>query len=220
MFAKYWQPGSVKTRLAARIGEQRAADVYRAFVFTLLRRFSDVAESRDLVFTPDHQLKEFQSIGTSAWQLHPQGPGDLGARMQRYFQRTLETGATDVVLIGSDSPTLPRRYLDRAFQSLQRANVVLGPSEDGGYYLIGARNVVPPIFAGIDWSTPRVWDQTLEKLNATELTLAVMPTWYDVDSAADLRRLQDELATGAELESGFRDLHFHQELATALGSDQ
>jgi rSAM/selenodomain-associated transferase 1 len=218
MFAKYWQPGSVKTRLAARIRKQPAADVYRAFVFTLLRRFSDIAEIRDLIFTPDHRLEEFQSIGTAAWQLHAQGPGNLGDRMQRYFQQTLGTGATEVVLIGSDSPNLPRRYVDLAFETLQRADVVLGPSEDGGYYLIGARNAVPPVFAGIDWSTPCVCDQTLEKLNATELTYELIPTWYDVDSIVDLRRLQDELETEAELESSLRELR--RELAAALGHDQ
>ncbi len=194
IFAKFWQPGAVKTRLAETIGRAAAAAVYRESLRTLLIRFASVAASRELVFTPDDRRPEFRSLALQAWQLEEQGMGDLGQRMARFFERAFASGRSRVVLIGSDSPTVPSSYVDQAFDALEHHAVVLGPSEDGGYYLVGARgDRVPPIFFDMHWSTEQVLPQTIARLQRHNIQYALMPTWYDVDSAADLRRLYDEL---------------------------
>jgi rSAM/selenodomain-associated transferase 1 len=197
MFAKFWQPGEVKTRLAREIGNEAAARLYRAFIDTLLTRFNDVGDERTLAFSPAERANEFaQLVGGKNWKLRPQGDGDLGTRMGRHFVQAFSAAVERAVLIGSDSPTLPREFVEQAFALLEDNSVVLGPSEDGGYYLIGLAGGVPPIFNEMPWSTPQVWNETLNRLQAARLKFAVLPTWYDVDEAADLRRLAIEL-TGA-----------------------
>ena len=106
--------------------------------------------------------------------------------MQQYFVDALAHGARRVVLLGSDSPTLPLDYIERAWASLDDHPVVLGPTQDGGYYLIGIRDEVPPIFDHIAWSTPQVWDQTVSRLHQSQIPFAELPGWYDVDCLQDL----------------------------------
>jgi hypothetical protein len=198
MFAKFWAPGEVKTRLAAAIGLEPAARLHRAFLQTLVERFAGAGDRRTLVFSPAHKRAEFQTLGAASWRLQPQPAGDLGRRMQVYFESAFAAGAERVVLIGSDSPTLPASYVESAFELLQGRPVVLGPAADGGYYLVGASRKPPPIFEGVAWSQPSVFAETAEKLAAARLEFATLPGWYDVDAVEDLRRLHDELSAGAE----------------------
>ena len=209
IFAKYWQPGQVKTRLAAGIGEVPASEIYREFVVTLLKRLAEpdgphpgpLPEGegvsrlrRVLCFSPTSRQAAFESIA-DGWNLQPQGEGDLGQRMQRYFDSAFEAGCRRVVLLGSDSPNIPIELIQQAFAELTAAEIVLGPTPDGGYYLIGARERTPDVFAGIPWSSMNVWDETIAKVQALGLRCATLPEWYDVDEMADLRRLQSDLAT-------------------------
>ena len=128
--------------------------------------------------------------------------------MQNFFHSSFGRGAERVVLLGSDSPNLPKEFVSQAFQMLASHKVVvLGPADDGGYYLIGlALAPVPPIFEGIAWSTPTVWDQTVAILRANEIPFACLPTWYDVDRLADLRRLACDLQKEKTLDSESRQL--------------
>lgn len=201
MFAKHWQPGAVKTRLGATIGAERAAAIHRAFVETLLARFSTTAERRRLVFTPSDKeaamRADFGEPLGSAWELEPQAEGDLGQRMTAFF-RTGLAQAEQVVLIGSDSPDLPTQFIERAFELLASRDLVLGPAEDGGYYLVGVANRLPPIFEGITWSTPDVWRQTIERLEATATGWHALPPWYDVDDEASLNHLRRSLRLSRE----------------------
>lgn len=193
MFAKYWEPGRVKTRLAATIGAEAAATIYAEFIRSLLVRLSEVGERRWLCFTPDGRRAEFESLAGSLWHAVPQAVGDLGQRMSAYFDEAFTASADRVVLIGSDSPTLPHAHVTRAFSALREHDVVLGPTLDGGYYLVGARGHTPPIFEDISWSTSEVWKQTVERLERSGLSYEELPSWYDVDERADLFRLRDEL---------------------------
>ena len=204
MFAKFWQPGQVKTRLADRIGAAAAARVYRFFVLTLLSRFETVADRRLLCFAPPERGREFTELAEPHWTAVPQSAGDLGVRMSAFFQQTLVSGADRVVLIGSDSPTLPTSYVAQAFDLLAEHDVVLGPTPDGGYYLIGARGTTPPVFENVAWSTPDVFQQTTERLRAAGLTYQELPSWYDVDELQDLFRLRDELLQ-LELDESWRE---------------
>jgi glycosyltransferase A (GT-A) superfamily protein (DUF2064 family) len=109
--------------------------------------------------------------------------------MKAFFEGEFEDGAERVVLVGSDSPSLDPTIVISAFLCLESRDLVLGPATDGGYYLVGAREAVPPIFEGINFGTPAVLGQTIDRLRDTGLSLAVLPPWYDVDTADDLRML-------------------------------
>lgn len=208
IFAKFWQPGAVKTRLAASIGDEAAAGLHRRFVQTLLRRFASAADKQLLCYAPADAGPRFLELDLGSWQLEPQSAGDLGARMQHFFGSTLKPplplgegrggglasiSASRVVLIGSDSPDLPQEFVQQAFDKLHQYPVVLGPTRDGGYYLIGLSQTIPPIFESIPWSTPAVWPQTIARLESLLLEYHVLPQWYDVDDATDLRRLYHTL---------------------------
>ena len=193
MFAKYWDPGSVKTRLAATIGDVAASRIYFHCLDSLVHRFDNLAENRTLVFWPPDRAADFATVARGRWQLAPQAAGHLGRRMGQYFSTAFEQGATHVVLIGSDSPTVPGSWILRSWQMLQRVNVVLGPSTDGGYYLVGMSQFVPAIFDDIRWSTPHVLEDTKSRIAEEHLSYAELPTWYDIDEIDDLYRLRHEL---------------------------
>lgn len=196
MFAKYWEPNTVKTRLAATIGAEEAAQLYRASLLTLLDRLGDFGARRTLYVTPFERQPEFESIAKGQWIVLPQTGDDLGQRMKIYFSEAFQEAANRVVLIGSDSPTLPREFIESAFEMLSDHDVVLGPSEDGGYYLVGASRQVPPIFDGVAWSSPHVWEQTVAMLETHSIPWQQLESWYDVDDVASLKKLCDEVEQG------------------------
>jgi uncharacterized protein len=168
LFAKWPEPGRVKTRLAAATSPAFAADVALAFLRDLTERFGAVADRRVLVFAPTDAGPLFAEVVRDRFALVPQADGDLGRRLSSFIESELAAGADAVVVIGSDSPTLPLAHVEQAFAELRRADVVLGPATDGGYYLVGCRSRVPPIFEDIPW--------------------------YDVDTLDDCRMLRGHLA--------------------------
>jgi len=201
VFAKYWEPGKVKTRLAATIGNQRASSIYRSFVETLLKRLSRVGQRRVLAVAPPERMKDFSVVAGEAWSVEPQARGDLGTRMKHYFDTGFERSARCVVLMGSDSPDIPLAYVEQAFEMLEKFPVVLGPTSDGGYYLIAARDATPPVFDHIAWSTPSVWTDTIEQLDQAGLSYGQLPQWYDVDDLESLARMVENLRTMNQLDS-------------------
>jgi len=206
LFAKHWQPGQVKTRLAQKIGSERAAAVYFQFVTTLLDRFRDFGKQQWVAYTPSDSASEFETLLPVGWQLEPQSTGDLGERMRSFFERRFVSGCSRVVLLGSDSPNVPLEYIRQAFDHLNRQDVVLGPTEDGGYWLVGAAGKVPEIFNSIPWSTPQVWSATLAAIRTAELSHAELPTWYDVDEYKDLVRLISDLGQTSHCEPALDQL--------------
>ncbi len=194
LFAKYWQVGRVKTRLIGRWSAAVAADFHRQCVLTARDRFRHLGNRRLLVVSPPESATRFVDIAGSDWQLAVQSPGDLGERMRVFFQQAFDEGAHQVVLLGTDSPHVPLAYIRQAFVQLERHAVVLGPAEDGGYYLIGAARQVPPVFDGIAWGGPDVFSQSVERLDRQGITWTALPGWYDIDRPADVQRLATELA--------------------------
>jgi rSAM/selenodomain-associated transferase 1 len=180
--------------LAAHIGDTAASTIYRLFVVTLLDRLKTVAARRVLVYTPADRRDQFAALAGEHWQLAAQADGSLGKRIHCYFRSALDAGAHRVVLLGSDSPTVPADYVGHALETLRDHPVVLGPTPDGGYYLIGLRDGIPPIFDRIRWSSHEVWRQTVQRLNAAQIPFATLPEWYDVDDLEDLERLSRELS--------------------------
>jgi rSAM/selenodomain-associated transferase 1 len=198
VFAKYWQSGRVKTRLVPQIGAPRASALHRCFLTTTLERMSGCGDRRCLVYSPPESEAQFRRlVAGRPWQLRQQEGEDLGARLNNDMQSSFRAGNRRVVIVGADSPTLPLVWIDRAFELLESHDVTLGPTDDGGYYLIGLRRPLAMLFERIDWGTRRVWAQTMDRLQAVSgsFSFAVLPLWYDVDRPADLRRLADELAS-------------------------
>lgn len=195
MFVKHPQPGQVKTRLAAEIGADAAAGLYAAFVRDLAARFETVAERCVLGYAPaTGAAQQYFRQFAPAFDLWPQPDVDLGERMGRFFADHLQSPTDRAVLIGSDSPTLPRALVEQAFQALDTADCVLGPATDGGYYLVGLRGRAWPIFDDITWSAPTVLAQTIARVQSAGTRLALLAPWYDVDTAADLALLGGHIA--------------------------
>jgi len=198
IFAKRPDVGSVKTRLGAELGSEFSAEVSEAMTLDLADlwggdRILAPGGRRVLVFSPDDAGPWFDPRVPDSLALQPQEPGDLGHRMRSFFEEEFAEGATRVVLIGSDSPTLDPSIVVSAFLCLEGRDVVLGPSTDGGFYLIGCRNLAPPIFDMIDWSTPRVLEQTVVAVRTARRTLGLLPPWYDIDTAQDWQVLRGHL---------------------------
>ena len=194
VFARLPEPGTVKTRLAAAIGAERALAVYEAMLRDLI---ASIGES-----TPETEI-EF---------LWPPTPAANGAALRRAFAHhavAMQTGADlsdrlamafserfffhhteKIVAIGVDDPTLSRAMIDHAFGLLDSVEWVAGPAADGGYYLIGCRGASfdPEMFQGIEWSTPRVLAETLAKIRAAGQSVALLPERYDIDTVEDLER--------------------------------
>src|SRR5262249_37661668 len=126
--------------------------------------------------------------------LEPQAEGDLGQRMANFFAAQLHNRAQRVVLVGTDSPTLALEFIQRGFDSLRDADVVLGPATDGGYYLLGCARRLPPIFSGIAWGKSSVLAETVARLSDPAWRLALLPPWYDVDTLDDWKMLTGHVA--------------------------
>ncbi len=190
-FIKAPEKGRVKTRLATAVGEGRAVGLYRCFVEDILAMLGTLAVEVQCHYQPAHAevvLREW--LGPDCSYVPQQGE-DLGRRMENAFRRIFEAGISRAVVIGSDSPDLAAGVIDAAFGRLQTHDVVIGPSSDGGYYLLGfnAERFVPEAFTGITWSTDHVFGQTLGVLNRYGRDVFVLPQWHDVDTRSDLEEL-------------------------------
>lgn len=198
VFAKSPTPGRVKTRLAADVGAEEACAFYEAFlrdVATMVARALPrlgAPASAVLAYAGDGPggLECFAEAGFGATG---QGGGGLGERLARVTARAFAGGARKVVIVGTDSPTLPPRLLADACVRLDDAAVVLGPSFDGGYYLVGLSEPAPTIFEGIDWSSREVLGQTLRRCRQANALSELLEFWYDVDDLDDLTLLHDHL---------------------------
>ena len=206
LFAKYWEPGRVKTRLAESIGEQAASHLHREFLASSLATFQSFPAERILAYWPPDRRPEFAQLAGPTWDLLPQRAGHLGSRIQAYFAAAAESGQERTILIGADSPTLSTTMVQDAFDQLKQHEVVIGPARDGGYYLIGCRGIVPDIFEEIEWGSGRVFEQTIRQLKSTGLSYAVLAPWYDVDRLDDLLALHQELTNPAPGQSPNQDL--------------
>ena len=177
IFARLPVPGQVKTRLVPALGEEGAARLYAR----LLALTVEVARESGLDFelrVTGGEVGAFQGLFGDDVPVVDQGDGDLGARMARVEAPAL--------LIGSDCPGITAPLLRAAAGALEDRRVVLGPANDGGYYLIGYREPVPFLFEDMEWSTPKVLPETLARLAARGHGPAILPELADIDTAEDL----------------------------------
>ena len=163
------------------------------------------AEGSEVEGRNRRELVERAEIGSAAlvlppdWQYAVQQGTTLGDRMAAAFLRAFASGARRVVIFGSDSPTLPPRVPQQALEVLADCDVVLGPSEDGGYYLIGCRRFDPRLFHGVEWSTPRTCEQTLANARSLGFRTTLLERWFDLDEWKDIERLLADARRGVSL---------------------
>lgn len=201
VFAKNPVPNQVKTRLIPKITAEQAASLYSAFLtdwVATLKTLTDV--ELVIAYTPPGSKSEIERVAGDDVTYIQQTGDDLGERLTSATKWAAERGYDKVIIVGSDSPTLPISFISNAIEGLETRDVVIGPSLDGGYYLIGFNvntlyKTVPIIFNGIAWSTAHTLKQTIDRIQHIKVSLKLLPPWYDVDTPEDLVFLQTHLTS-------------------------
>lgn len=196
IFAKAPTPGEVKTRLCPPLTPREAAALARCFLRDRIAQVRALAGTTPVIaYAPASERDLFERLAPG-FVLRPQRGRDLGERMGSVLGDLLRAGHPAAIAIGTDTPTLPGALIQRAVDlaASDQADLVLGPSEDGGYYLIGVRGDHAALFADVPWSTGAVLDVTLRRAEVANLRPALLPTWFDVDTPDDLSRLRAALA--------------------------
>lgn len=192
VMAKAPLPGEAKTRLMPALNANEAAELARALLLDQLAHLSAISDADlYLAFTPAAERPLFEDLAAPEFQLFPQAGDDLGARMANLFAHLFARGYKNIALVGADLPPVPLAVFAEAFVWLDKPgnHAVLGPSRDGGYYLIGMNQPLPAIFAGIRWSQSDVLARTVEKAAELKIAVRLLPTWFDVDTPEDLEYL-------------------------------
>lgn len=185
--------GAAKTRLAPPLTAGQAARLARALLLDQLEHLSALrAIDLYVAFTPRKAAPLFKRLAPRRYVCFPQEDGDLGERMRGVLAELWKRGHRNAAVVGSDVVPPPLKIFYDAFELLSSPDprVVLGPSRDGGYYLIGMNRPTPEIFAGMTWSHDRVLRETTARLYRLGMTFDLLPTWFDVDTAADLELLR------------------------------
>ncbi len=196
--AKVPLPGAVKTRLEPFLPPESCAALATAFLVDTTEKARRVSENVIIAFSPSSEKSTLSKIVGDDFKSFAQTGNDLGERIVSSFSHAFASGADSVVMIGTDSPTFPADYIEQAFEFLElETDVVLGKTTDGGFYLIGLRNAVPPIFADVRWSSPKTFEDVYRNASDLELHLREVPSWYDVDEPHDLEKLRVELTNNA-----------------------
>jgi hypothetical protein len=185
-----------KTRLTVGLPEHRARALREALLLDTVDAARAAGAPVSICFTPETAHDEMARLIPGA-TLFAQRGEDLGERMRHAIHDALERGVDSVVLVGSDVPTLPPLHVRDAFARLQASDLVLGPTEDGGFYLIAARRQIPDVFHGIDWSGSRVLAAVVSAARSRELIVDFAPPWWDADRPEDLQRLIRESTASA-----------------------
>ncbi len=193
IMAKQPQVGRTKTRLSPPLTLEQAAILYEALLRDTIALVKSLPITLALAISPSSSRAYFSSIVPPHTLLLPIEGKDIGACLTQAFQCLLGRGWTKVIALNADGPSLPPDYLLQAVKLLGEREVALGPAQDGGYYLVGMQRPHLGIFQGIVWSTEHVFVQTLKRAEALGLSVGVTSVWYDVDTSADLRQLQNDL---------------------------
>jgi len=188
VFTRYPEPGKTKTRLIPALGEVGAAKLQRQMTEYTLSLVTISHLSTEVRFAGgDVQLMRDWLGSELIYQ--EQGEGELGVRMARSLSSAFQSGATQIVIIGTDCPSLNAEILTTAFHQLQQRDLVLGPAIDGGYYLIGLQRFIPELFVNIDWGTAQVLAQTVKIAQKLNLSIFYLPELADIDRPEDLATL-------------------------------
>ncbi len=188
IFAKYPEPGKVKSRIASELGAERAAEVYSRIAKAVIEKVSTSDTHRTIIFydPPERENEIKLWLGINKHSFERQSGSTIGEKMSNSFRAVFSRGAEKAVLIGTDIPEITAGTVNAAFGLLDETDVVLGPAEDGGYYLMGLRNSEPLLFRDIEWSTNLVLSQTIDRIKERKLSYNLLQTLKDVDTAGDI----------------------------------
>ena len=192
LFVKLPQPGQVKTRLAAKIGRAAAAKIYGQLVATVLQRLPKWARLI-IMFDPPDRAEEVRAWITElspdhALEFVAQIPGDLGARLEQAFASAFTTGAEKVAVVGSDCIEIGPATFTETERALETHECVIGPTFDGGYYLLALKQPRPSLFVNMAWSTETVFEETVTRARAAGLTVHELGRRCDIDTIEDWQR--------------------------------
>lgn len=185
LFARAPELGRVKTRLALDVGAARALEIYRELAEGVIGAVRGSATRMIVRFTPANAADEMHRWLGDGLAYEPQCDGDLGARMHDAIEVELAAGAERVIVIGTDCPTVTADTIAQALAALDECDVVFGPAEDGGYYLVGTRATAPGLFHDMPWSSEQVLPLSLERAAASGLRVSLLARMRDVDTGAD-----------------------------------
>lgn len=195
VFAKEPVKGKVKTRLQGYLSQGSCVNLYKAFLRDTLDLTKKIAcEHKIIAYDSNGKSPRYLKKIAPRHTFYKQEGGSLGERIYNAFRFAKDAGASKMVVIGSDAPTLPASSIKKAFGLLGRADVVLGPSLDGGYYLIGLQSPCAGLFKGIAWSSPTVFRDTIKNAQKLKKRVALLDKRYDIDDARALFRLKKDLS--------------------------
>lgn len=203
VMAKAPVAGAVKTRLVPPLTLEQAAELSKALLIDQLEHLAAIRDAGlYLAFAPADAAAMMASLSPPGFSLFPQQGDDLGTRMDQCLRELGRRGHRRALLIGADLPPVPLGFFAQAFEFLavDRHRVILGPSRDGGYYLVGMNRPTPEIFSGMDWSHERVLAQTRARLAHLGIESLLLPPWFDIDRQEDveaLRALDDPAVVAA-----------------------
>lgn len=195
VFAKEPRCGFVKTRLLDVLSGKECVELYKAFLQDTIEIAKKVScQLKCIAYHTDNTSPVYiTQIGTeNNLLLYRQEGKDFGERICNALRFAFSLGASNSVIIGTDTPNLPIEFVQSAFDALDKYDIVLGPCLDGGYYLIGAKKLYERLFSNIEWGTDRVLSQTIHRAKAMGKKLYLLERWYDVDSKDDLLRLLND----------------------------
>lgn len=197
VMAKLWSAGNVKTRLGISIGMQQAALIHREFCLFLGQQLRFACDRRSMVVSPPDSMATFREFLPDEWDIQAQVSGDLGDRMKHWFK----CSENRRILIGADCPMIDPAMVHQAAQGLCDHDLVLGPANDGGYYLVGVAgswsSAHDCLMQDMPWSSDRVFDITCQRASEAGLTWKTLPPMEDIDTVAELNHLREQLRTAA-----------------------
>jgi rSAM/selenodomain-associated transferase 1 len=187
IFLKHPKNGQVKTRLAKTTSQDFATKFYKLCAEHIIQTIKEISDiNRFAFYSNQSEKKEVESWLGSDLLFMPQEGDDLGSRMKNAFNSVFSLGSEKVIIIGTDIPELSKELLAEAFDHLNKNEVVLGPSKDGGYYLLGIKKIYPELFDGIEYSTSSVLSDTIKRIKDLGLSYHLLPVLSDVDTEEDL----------------------------------
>jgi hypothetical protein len=188
--------GEVKTRLIEKIGEYHSTELYKRFLLDIVEKIEEIDTPTIIYYTPESELENLTSLlGNSNKYVHQKGK-DLGERLLNGFRYTKKLGYKTSFALATDVPDLPTEILNESINSMEEDGAVIGPSPDGGYYLIGLKNkfLDEDLFSGIEWGTDSVFERTIKKLEDKNIRTKILEPWMDIDTYEDLRMLSKDNA--------------------------
>ena len=230
VFAKKPEPEKVKTRLVPPLTFEQAKELYTCFLKDAMVQYSRIAAIAGmeivLMITPESAVNYFHDFINEIPELQrsnnnitvtAQSGADLGEKIFNAFSRVIGNNTKQAIVIGTDHPTLPDEFIIEGFEELEKDKVdcVIGPAEDGGFYLLGLKTVQRDDFKDIAWSTKSVFEQTCKNFLASNKTAHILPQWYDVDDEVSLNKMTDEILRSNKKESPLYSKIFVSQMKTA-----